>query len=194
MKMTGRKIFNVFVGTVISLFSITSSAATWEILGGTAYLYESDPSFTYNMLINPENSSFTDYEWPGNYFGTIYLLNQYNNPTARVDIGFDSFFVGEGSTPYVDLGENYADMSSLTLIFAGEKTSVGLATGDVAITNNNDSSYTISWSAMAYAGVFNASHWDMTLHVQEVQAVPIPAAIWLFGAGLLALIGASRPW
>ena len=38
---------------------------------------------------------------------------------------------------------------------------------------------------------------DYTLHIsqgydQEVSAVPVPAAVWLFGSGLLALLGVSR--
>ncbi len=38
------------------------------------------------------------------------------------------------------------------------------------------------------------SLWDYTLsfHVEQVSAVPLPAAVWLFGSGLLGLAGMSR--
>jgi hypothetical protein len=39
---------------------------------------------------------------------------------------------------------------------------------------------------------FNA-HFDITsLHVTSISAVPVPAAVWLFGSGLLGLIGVAR--
>ena len=36
--------------------------------------------------------------------------------------------------------------------------------------------------------------WDysLTFNVEEVSSVPIPSAVWLFGSGLIGLIGLAR--
>jgi len=44
------------------------------------------------------------------------------------------------------------------------------------------------------AGPVSGGDWDYTLtfEVNELSAVPVPAAVWLFGSGLLGLVGMAR--
>lgn len=45
---------------------------------------------------------------------------------------------------------------------------------------------------VAYLDNSEFSHTDEYMVIQEVSSVPIPAAAWLFGSGLISLIGFSR--
>ena len=37
-----------------------------------------------------------------------------------------------------------------------------------------------------------SGNWGYTLNLSGVSAVPVPTAVWLFGSGLLGLIGVAR--
>ena len=57
----------------------------------------------------------------------------------------------------------------------------------------NPNEYILAWEDLPfgnykYDGDFN----DMVLMVESVQPVPVPAAVWLFGSGLLGLVGMAR--
>jgi hypothetical protein len=39
---------------------------------------------------------------------------------------------------------------------------------------------------------FEAFEYDLTITVERVSEIPVPAAIWFMGSGLLALTGFSR--
>jgi hypothetical protein len=43
-----------------------------------------------------------------------------------------------------------------------------------------------------YAGDKSYGYYAMAIHVGDVAAEPVPAAAWLFGSGLLGLVGVAR--
>lgn len=62
-----------------------------------------------------------------------------------------------------------------------------MATGTLDISTGH---YELSWASQIYQGPFNGvtGYW----HIEGTHAVPVPAAVWLFGSGLLGLISAAR--
>ena len=63
-----------------------------------------------------------------------------------------------------------------------------------AITTTYDAgigTFTASWSAVVIGGPFNdqLAEWNIT---GQVSAVPVPAAAWLFGSGLIALVSFAK--
>ena len=56
---------------------------------------------------------------------------------------------------------------------------------------HNADNLALNFSAMGLQGIADESWGLDNVHV-EVAAVPIPAAVWLFGSGLLGLIGVAR--
>jgi hypothetical protein len=61
----------------------------------------------------------------------------------------------------------------------------------VTATTDGVGNFTASWSALVVGGPFNGvtGNWTIT---GVVSAVPVPAAAWLFGSGLLGLVGVAR--
>jgi len=41
-------------------------------------------------------------------------------------------------------------------------------------------------------GVFTDPNFTLTMTATPVSAVPVPAAVWLFGSGLLGMVGIAR--
>jgi hypothetical protein len=64
-----------------------------------------------------------------------------------------------------------------------------LATG----TYNLDTKfYSITWDSQIKNGPFNGVHGFWHLEGTHVAPVPVPAAVWLFGSGLIGLAGLTR--
>lgn len=54
-------------------------------------------------------------------------------------------------------------------------------------------SFTLDYAAMNLEpGVLNGFYYELHLEGVIASAVPVPAAVWLFGSGLIALLGLSR--
>jgi len=54
--------------------------------------------------------------------------------------------------------------------------------------------YVLDWDSQIKQGPFNGAvaSWHLEGVVENVSAVPVPAAVWLFGSGLLTMLGVSR--
>ncbi len=54
--------------------------------------------------------------------------------------------------------------------------------------------YVLDWTSQIKGGPFNGvpAKWHLEGIVKNVPAVPVPAAIWLFGSGLLIMLGVGR--
>lgn len=105
------------------------------------------------------------------------LSNQALAPSAFVD---------------TDNSSVHVDLSSWTWSFNGNN----FHQGDSDIVGSYDVStgaYNVSWSSMVSGGPFvgQTLDWNLT-GVASVSAVPIPSAVWLFGSGLIGLIGLAR--
>lgn len=74
----------------------------------------------------------------------------------------------------------------------------GSTSGTMTISNLTDLgggqySFTADWSTLIEGGPFNGrtGYWTMD-GTASVSAVPVPAAVWLMGSGLLGLVGVAR--
>lgn len=116
--------------------------------------------------------------------GTLYSLNSGNNAS-------DTLFSNDFMT-----GATYRD---------GQEVAVDTQNGNVtAISNgswsintvNNTVNFTLDLTGTNLIGSDIAVRWAMTCANDviegEVPAVPVPAAVWLFGSGLLGLVGVAR--
>lgn len=86
----------------------------------------------------------------------------------------------------------HVDLSSWTWSWNG----YNFHQGDSNIVGSYDEStgaYNISWSSIVPGGsMMGQTHeWNLT-GVATVSAVPVPAAVWLFGSGLICFTGLAR--
>jgi len=69
-----------------------------------------------------------------------------------------------------------------------------LETADGACTGNGIGEH-MGWPAGGFGGAQAAAQsvvYTGSIVIAEVQSVPVPAAVWLFGSGLLSLVGMAR--
>lgn len=68
--------------------------------------------------------------------------------------------------------------------------------GNANVTGTYDAgtgAYAVEWNSLIVGGPFdgNTGYWRLN-GVATVSAVPVPAAVWLMGSGLLGLVGVAR--
>lgn len=87
------------------------------------------------------------------------------------------------------------DLRSWTAWWNGTDFNQGAA--GVTATTDAGGNFTASWTAPVVGGPFNGQTGSWTITgtagpVGSTPEVPIPAAVWLFGSGLLGLVGVAR--
>ena len=127
-------------------------------------------------------------------------------PVAIYTQSTDSAGVGPfpGVTGDITGGALSLDLSSWTAWWNGTDFNMGPGTRCVTVTATNCSTplsidsfnaatgdFTASWDSVVVGGAFNGqlASWAIT---GNASAVPVPAAAWLFGSGLLGLVGVAR--
>lgn len=101
------------------------------------------------------------------------------------------FYLGTKSGNYFSNTSLNGDGTDHMLAYQGTGDQVQLPTFNPGEWTLNE--YILAWEDLRfshpyYDGDFN----DMVLMVESVQPVPVPAAVWLFGSGLLGLVGIAR--
>ena len=90
-------------------------------------------------------------------------------------------------------GTTTFDISSFFVNWSGVDVGQGNSAASLATSNCSATGcdYTLSWQALVVDGAFrgNTGTWVLT---GTVSAVPVPAAVWLLGSGLVGLVGAVR--
>jgi len=118
-------------------------------------------------------------------FGFFGPVGIYTAETDGVNSGF--------AAPTGDLtGSDLSlDLSSWTAYWNGTSFNQG---GMINTTVDGSGNFTASWTAEVIGGAFNGQigSWEITGTVTAPAEVPVPAAVWLFGSGLIGLAGIAR--
>lgn len=176
-----------------------AQAATWQVLGGSVYV-DADPAASspvFSSLLTPGSpgvlieGSYQDQTYGSEIFSITRLASSDPNFFWDYDMGFVTTPYGDPATrpaPSIDLTTNTADLSSFMIRWYEVIFESTNAT-NVPITRNLDGSYHLSWQMI---GGFSAT--GTATMTMDIAAVPVPAAVWLFGSGLVGLIGIGRAW
>lgn len=109
-----------------------------------------------------------------------------------IDFAGNSFgyYLGTNTETFFSDTSLNGDMSDHMLAYQGiDVDTVQLANLAAGLWTSNE--FVLAWEDLIADNAdfdFN----DMVLMVESVQPVPVPAAVWLFGSGLLGLIGIAR--
>ena len=131
-------------------------------------------SYKYNLASGPVRHRTTGTNYYGSGWGQDAgdLADHFNWNGHSLDLTFDNTLGANGEG---DLISQYDDLGNYSQI-------VGASRWQLYTTFNNN-------TEIMYAGVFTEK---LTLTAESVSNVPIPAAVWLMGSGLLGLLGFSR--
>ncbi len=174
-----RKITHAFL-LVVTLLITTSTVkahiigVAWQDQGGGTYKFYSNVIFhdTLDPSLFPKDAYMT-------LDGNNYTYDEALNGVTFESIALDGLDGAAFNSWGVYYGESWTDVW-LTVIIEG------LADGEHYITGTNI-------TAIENCGSWNAGCWPTndTLTV-TLGAVPVPAAVWLFGSGLIGLVGIAR--
>lgn len=172
-------------------------AATWQVLGGSVYV-DADPTASspvFSSLLTPGSpgvlieGSYQDQTYGSEIFSVTRLASSDPSFFWNYDMGFVTTPYGDPvarPAPSINLTTNTADLSSFRIHWYEVMFESANAT-NVPITRNLDGSYHLTWQMV---GGFSAT--GTATMTMDIAAVPVPAAAWLFGSGLLGLIGIGR--
>jgi len=198
-----------------SIISNTANSALVERLGGLAY-YDTEADLTWLADANAAgitmnwadaNSWVTGLTVDGvsgwrlpdtlqpdeSCSSQTYASNGYN--CSGSELG-NMFYNVLGGTAYTDLtashNANYDLFSNIEYGFEN-----GAPTGGFWSSTDYQPVYTSAWAFFIYSGYQqaydkSADSYAWAVKSGDVSAVPVPAALWLFGSGIISLVGFAR--
>ena len=162
------KLYKVLIASFVGLVSVSANAAT--IFAPT----DGDVNFLFGDLAGGALAMFDDSDQ--NYLGN----------SISVDV---PSIVGIAGPVNIDNDHIATNSLSDTLILTGsDQFILGLNVDGTWLSDSE----VIDLGANSYTVIFDNGGSLVEIDVQVVSAVPIPAAAWLFGSGLLGLIGIAK--
>lgn len=203
--LTGTEVLGINLGDTQCLIFATANGChqgLTKVVSGSYFAMDTNGSGTFDQ---PERvaiggvspSAGLDLGSAGQGNGEIDLDWSFGNNLGRHNT------TGQGTTPSV-LGNGNVDMSGWTVYWgAGGAADVdinmgaGPGEGVIACTSGtmtcaSGETYTLDYETVVPAGQ-PFENVPYQLHLEgTVNPVPVPAAVWLFGSGLLGLVGVAR--
>lgn len=208
------KLWEIATAATVIMASTSANAALVSRLGGLAY-YDTEADLTWLADANYAQTSGFDEHGPMTWTAanswaaglTVGGFDGWRLPdTLQPDASCDSQ-IGSASSGSVSYGYNCTGSEMGNLFYNVLGNSAGSLTNTGPFSNVVASHY---WSATEYAPNTNLawsffmldgeqssgykadSNYAWAVQSGDVSAVPVPAAVWLFGSGLVGLIGVAR--
>lgn len=116
----------------------------------------------------------------------------FNNLFGMVDI----MTIGSGFSGNDDGGVVTMDFSNFAVDYNGTVIPQGPNAGSLTFSGDaNTQTFSASWNSLIVGGPFdgNTGYWYIEgSYTTATSEVPVPAAVWLFGSGLIGLAGIAR--
>ncbi len=186
--------------------SLSSGIQGGLIIGQAQGIDPAHPSHSGNA--HPDQGQL-DQEW--NFFGNSGQTFTTTGPTVLTDSGFtktldfSGWAISWNATPTINLGGGLQDCGTTTdgICVSAAGADIGgtydNGTGIATITCStsscsNSSTYTLTYTAVVpqQSPTNGGVTYSLNLTGHIISSVPVPAAIWLFGSGLLGLVGTAR--
>lgn len=177
-----------------SFFSHTAFASTFTLNGVTYLSFDVLKDLTYQETVDATSAggAYTNYHI-ANADEALSLYNAIATTTATQTNGVSDMFrdttVHWGNGTYGDNFNNFSD----AVFYKGDLGAAGYLLFDPQYIEYCDTCRTYeATDQWAKGGLYEDTPVSWLLIQDTPSAVPVPAAIWLMGSGLLGLIGFSR--
>ena len=197
------------IAAALMMSTGAAQAATYDVLGGTFFMLgvsaapesitgigswtEGSAAFDGSAATAPPGATgwVADPTAGQSGLDEFPFFNFTGDPAKMVRTYFAPTGIDGGSHagPTINcIGAGCADMSSFYAHWNGTEFNQGAI---ATVADDGDGTLTLVWSSLIVGGPFDGFTGDWTMHVKE-QVIPVPAAVWLFGSGLLGLVGVAR--
>ena len=193
------------------LFTLNASAGTFNVISGTFQVFDTGGASIDGVTSLTGNGVLVEGTYNGDAAGIATNSSAsyagfetalfWGDPGTPIDFYYapsgvyDDVSAPLHDAPTIDFGAMTADMTSIFANwnsnqpenpdYIGEFNVGGIA----SVVALGVYSWELSWSHTQTTGPFTGFTTDMTMVVSQV---PVPAAVWLFGSGLLGLVGIAR--
>jgi len=166
-----------------------ASAAVYNIIGGDFFMDTITPAAvafddTTGLTLNI-NEGATAYQSTAELPTFPFFGSPVTTFTAAASS--QTGVAGGGPAPSGTVADGgTVDMSSFFALWNGTEFNQG---ADASVTLLANGNYNLNWSSLIVGGSFDGKtgSWNM-----EISQVPVPAAVWLMGSGLVGLVGVAR--
>ena len=168
--------------------SANAIAATYTVLGGSFHFGD---SAVITSLTSAGNLVENSYQGSNVTASTAF----FSEAADEYGLFLHPFTAGPAAAPTIDLESMTADLRSFNVAVGIDYNQGGIAT--VSHLSGND--YQLNWSSLftpvnigesaAYDGMTGV--WTMNVRAPST-VVPLPAAVWLMGSGLIGFAGFAR--
>ena len=154
----------------------------------------------------------TDPGEPNGIEGALDFIGTSVNPSAYFDTDTNNpYDVDASVTGFIEESTQFLNIAPSVItfdVFQGEfdnplgtllefsAVTVGLGELALTVTGGAAAAYftsgTLLFDETIVDGVFTDPNFTLTMTATPVSAVPVPAAVWLFGSGLLGMVGIAR--
>lgn len=163
-------------------------AGAGVLLDGTAQFAEAenvDLDLGNNSTVASIDNSWTFFGADGVHGSTGVTIAS-NGVAGTADLDFSGWYVSYNNNAVINMGGDIITYPGIDTQLATITCGVDCAVGD---TYSLDYSAHVPFDSAAFPGTAYALHLEGTI---AAAPVPVPAAIWLFGSGLLGLVGVAR--
>ena len=188
----------VLSASTLSLFALTAGASTVALDGMVCSNSDAINGITVGDVtgnLGGASECFGTYDGndPGpdgsfSYDGTVYdFLAKDDGSLEGVDIGLDVEFLGNNTGTWSYDPDKFDPTEFLIVLKAASDPGYAVWLFDGSDSDSYSGDWAVAWTNQKGEGR-ELSH----LSIYEISEVPVPPAAWLFGSGLIGLVGIAR--
>lgn len=194
MNLLKKAVLSTAVGLAFATAGVAAHADTYAVLGGTFFM--DGVSSAVSPITASAGASLiegTYQAYTGSFGKTTFSSGPFFNDFNFSGKPVKAYTASTGidavthAAPSINWGAMTADMGAFYAWWNGVEFNQG---GAATVTSLGGNNYRLAWSSLIVGGPFDGFTGNWTMDI--AKPVPVPAAAWLLGSGLMGLVGVAR--